>query len=217
MKTIFDIEQKQDSPEKMNAAEGLDSRFFVFANEINATVRKTAEAAVASVGLQLGWSNKEEHRLKQYGGAHIVSLLEVSIDAPWLLSATDQVYICIERYAPKKTVRCASYRNSAKYKPSGFRRAQLPAVACPNMILMTQPKMLLDFGQPHYFNIGGNIRARGASSKYHSGHDRAWVLLRLGIVIKHGNRVFESSKKATVQMLCVRSPADSLIRITYKI
>jgi hypothetical protein len=223
MSTVFDIEQKQDSPEKLAAVANIPERFYINAAEFNDTVRKAVEAAVENVQIDFSWSNKKEHTVKNYDGISSIQLLVMNFRAQWMLENTDQVWLLIDRYKSKRTV-----RTSAKFKQSGFKHGIYPDEQNPKRpseILITSKEMILDIGQSFYFHkitdTTSKIRTRGAGGKTHTGNDKmAWQYLQFRIKVKSGDQEFYSKPKGTILMICKRWQAtggESKTSISYKL
>lgn len=105
MNTIFDIEQKQDSPEKLAAVANIPERFYINADEFNDVTRNALQAAIENATIDFSWSNKPEHRKLNYEGVDIVQLLVMNFRSKWILDNTDEVWLLIDRYKPRRKVR----------------------------------------------------------------------------------------------------------------
>lgn len=103
--TIFDIEQKQDSAERLEAVQGIETKFVLFADEFNDVARKAVESAIENVQMDLSWSNKDEHRVQDWDGVDWTQLLVMNFRAQWMLDNTDEVWLMIDRYKMKRAVR----------------------------------------------------------------------------------------------------------------
>ena len=53
MSTVFDIEQKQDSAERLLAVADKEPRYILFADEFNKVARKTVESAIHNIELMI--------------------------------------------------------------------------------------------------------------------------------------------------------------------
>lgn len=220
--TVFDIEQKQNSPEKEAAIAGVPERFYVDDWELNAVIRKAIEAAVENVKIELFWSNKPEHIVHNINGISTIQQLVLRFHDEWMFQNTDEVVLLIDRYKAKRTV-----RTYGKYKGSGFKHGIYPDdenPKRPSEILINDKEMILKIGQPYYFqkiaNAHSKVRARGTGSKNHSGDDRAWQYLQFRIRVKKGSKFFYSKPLATIQMICNRWYNDGInqkINISYKL
>ena len=229
MDTIFDIEQKQNSQEMLDYASGKPTRLFLFADEFNDVALKALEAAVHDVKLDFSWSNKPEHRISTPDGVDFLQLLVMDFRAQWMLENTDQVWLLINRYKPKKENK---FDKRLKYKESGFKHAitnNLGKVQRPSEILISQKVMPLYFGQQYYFSpfnkaLFGDIKqnlpteikdvkglqnrierlgASGYGSKNKkSNGTKAWTYLQFSIKVVKGDNVFYSNPKAIIQMIC---------------
>ncbi|GEM_PF-5858097 len=238
MNTVFDIEQKQDSAEKLLAVADKETRYILFADEFNDVARKAVEAAIENVKLDFSWSNKPEHRVLNSNNIDILQLLVMNFRAEWMLDNTDEVWLLIDRYKSKRTV-----RTSGKFKQSGFKHSLFPDPNYPKRpseILITDKLTVLDFGQVYYFapitqsglpiktlakEDGGtepiditntNIKATGFGGKNNYDNRKAWVYFQFRLKVKKGDKVFYSNPKATIQMICQRIEGDK-ISISYKL
>ena len=96
MKTVFDIEQKQNSPEKEAAIVGVPERFYVDDWELNAVNRKALEAAIENVKVEFYWSDKPEHIRNNWNGVSKVQQLVLKFHDEWMLQNTDEVVLLID-------------------------------------------------------------------------------------------------------------------------
>lgn len=223
MNTIFDIEQKQDSPEKLAAVAGIPERFYINADEFNDVTRKAVESAIENVKVDFSWSNKPNHVVQNWNGISNVQQLVMNFNDVWMLENTDEVCLLIDRYKPKRTV-----RTSGKLKQSGFKHGMFPDYENPKRpseMVITDKETILKMGQPYYFHKIGNttskIRACGAGAKSHTDdNNRAWQYLQFRIRVKKGSKVYYSKPLATIQMICNRFYNDGDIQkisISYKL
>lgn len=223
MNTVFDIEQKQNSPEKEAAVVGVPEKFYVDDWELNAVNRKAVESAVENVKIELFWSNKPEHIAQNINGISTIQQLVLRFKDEWMLQNTDEVVLLIDRYKSKRTIRTSGN----KFKGSGFKHGIYPDEKNPKRpseILINDKEMILKIGQPYYFqkitDSDSRIRACGCGSKNHSGNDRAWHYLQFRIRVKKGSKVYFSKPLATLQMICNRWYNDGnnqKINISYKL
>ena len=236
MNTIFDIEQKQDSPEKLAAVAGIPERFYINADEFNDVTRSALQAAIENVKIDFTWSNKTEHRKLNWNNFDLVQLLVMNFRAEWMLQNTDEVWLLIDRYKSKKAVRNDGY----KFKQSGFKHSVYPDENYPKRpseILIKDKMTILNFGQVYYFHpinqpniealklaennkipisYNTNIRAAGFGGKNNYENRKAWVYFQFRIKVKKGDKVFYSNPKATIQMICQRIEGEK-ISISYKL
>lgn len=203
MDTIFDIEQKQNSQEMLDYANGKPTKFFLFADEFNDVARKALEAAVHDVKLDFSWSNKPEHRVFNYRNIDIVQLLVMDFRAEWMLQNTDEVWLLIDRYRPKRKL---DFATNVTKKQSGFKHGVHPDKKNPyrpSEILITAKNMILDIGQPFYFlemkDINSIITGSGCGSKNRN-ENNAWQYLQFRIKVKKGAKFFYSNVKATIKI-----------------
>ena len=221
--SVFDIEQKQDSAEKLLAVADKETKYILFADEFNDVARKAVEAAVENVKIELFWSNKPEHIVQNFAGISTVQQLILKFNDVWMLENTGEVTLLIDRYKPKRTV-----RTNGKFKGSGFKHGIYPDVENPKRpseILITEKETILKMGQPFYFHKivdpTSEIRTRGAGGKSHtSDKNRAWQYLQFRIRVKKGNKTYFSKPLATIQMICDRWYNDGnnqKISISYKL
>ena len=224
MNTVFDIEQKQDSAEKLAAVADKETKYILFAGEFNDVARKAVEAAVENVKIELFWSNKPEHTVQNFAGDSKVQQLVLKFHDEWILENTDEGCLLIDRYKAKRTVRTSE----SKFKGSGFKHGIFPDEKNPKRpseIVITDKETILKMGQPYYFHkivdTTSEIRTRGAGGKSHtSDKNRAWQYLQFRIRVKKGNKIFYSKPKATIQMICNRWFNDGVnqkISISYKL
>lgn len=223
MNTVFDIEQKQDSSEKLAAVADKEPKYILFADEFNDVARKAVESAVENVKIELFWSDKPEHIVQNFNGITTVKQLVLKFNDVWMLENTDEVTLLIDRYKPKRTV-----RTYGKFKGSGFKHGIFPDAQNPKRpseIMITEKETILKMGQPYYFhkiaNSFSQIRARGAGGKNHtSDYNRAWQYLQFRIRVKKGSKTYFSKPLATIQMICDRWYNDGetqKITISYKL
>ncbi len=241
MDTIFDIEQKQNSQEMLDYANGKPTRLFLFADEFNDVARKALEGAVNDVKLDFSWSNKPKHRISTPDGVDFLQLLVIDFRAQWMLENTDEVWLLINRYKPKKENK---YSKRLKYKESGFKHAIVDnsgKAQRPSEILISQKVTPLYFGQQYYFSpfnkaIFGDVKqklsteikkvkdlenrierigASGYGSKNKNFKNKAWVYLQFSIKVVKGDNVFYSNPKATIQMIC--HIENNGVHISYKL
>ncbi len=224
MNTVFDIEQKQNSPEKEAAVVGVPEKFYVDDWELNAVNRKAVESAVENVKIELFWSNKPEHIVQNFNGISTVQQLVLKFNDVWMLENTDEVCLLIDRYKSKRTVRTSE----SKFKGSGFKHGIFPDEQNPKRpseIVITDKETILKMGQPYYFHkivdTTSEIRTRGAGGKSHtSDKNRAWQYLQFRIRVKKGNKTYFSKPLETIQMICDRWYNDGdnqKISISYKL
>ena len=203
MNTIFDIEQKQNSQEMLDYAEGKPTKYFLFSDEFNDVARKALEGAVHDVKLDFSWSNKPEHRVFNYRNIDIVQLLVMDFRAEWMLQNTDEVWLLIDRYRPKRRL---DFAKNVTKKQSGFKHGVYPDDKNPNRpseILITSKNMVLDIGQPYYFmemkDVNSIITASGCGNKNRNDNN-AWQYLQFRIKVKKGEKFFYSNVKATIKI-----------------
>jgi hypothetical protein len=223
METIFDIKQKQDSPEKLEAVAGIPDRFYIRADEFNEVTHQAVQSAVENVKIDLFWSNKPEHIKQNFNGISTVQQLVLRFHDEWMLKNTDEVCLLIDRYKSKRTI-----RTGRKFKESGFKHNIFPDFQNPNRpseILIKTRETILKMGQPFYFhkieNTKSEIRTCGAGGKNHTlDKNRAWLYLGFRIRVKKGDKTYFSKSLATIQMICNRSYNDGKsqkISISYKL
>ena len=150
MNTVFDIEQKQDSAEKLLAVADKETKYILFADEFNDVARKAVESAIDNIGLEFSWSKKKNEFINNVNGIDTVYLLKMKMHESWILNEVDQVWLLIDRYKPKRTIRTSDN----KQKGSGFKHGIFPDPQNPKRpseILITDEEMILDFGQAFYF------------------------------------------------------------------
>lgn len=223
MNTVFDIEQKQDSAEKLAAVADKETKYILFAGEFNDVARKAVESAVENVKIELFWSNKPEHIVQNFAGVSKVQQLVLKFHDEWMLQNTDEVVLLIDRYKAKRTI-----RTSGKYKGSGFKHGIFPDEQNPKRpseIVITEKETILKMGQPFYFHkitdVNSEIKTCGAGAKNHTpDRNRAWQYLQFRIRVKKGNKTYFSKPLATIQMICDRWYNDGdnqKISISYKL
>jgi hypothetical protein len=219
MNTVFDIEQKQDSAEKMAAVAGKETKYILFAGEFNDVARKALEAAVENVKVDFSWSNKPEH-FSTVGDKTLnyiikTQLLVMNFRAQWMLDNTDEVWLLIDRYKPKRKVRV----NTNQLKNSGFKKAIYPDELNPNRpseLLIANSETILDFGQKDYFNIQPQkISSKGCRFFTFDGTTGAFQYLQFRIKVKKGDTFFFSKPKATLKMICKGNLNNAVI--SYKL
>lgn len=220
--TIFDVETKQDSPERLAAVANKPSNILLFAPEFNATVKESAQSAVDNISLQFSWSQKEGWYKTNVNGYKRVYLLNVKMFQSWVLDEVDKIEILIDRYRPKRTVR----KLDGKFKDSGFKHRVFPdpySSEKPSVIELTDREMLLDFGQEYYFKFSNvnnppAIKAIGYGQK-NSTKNRAWIILRFRLKVTVGDNVYYSKPKGVVEMIAdyTKTLNGDEYRIRYKL
>ena len=200
MSTVFDIEQKQNSPEKVAAVAEVPERFYVDDWELNAVNRKAVESAIHNIELDFSWSKFENQKQYNVNGINQVHLLRMQMKESWILDAADEVWLLIDRYKPKRTI-----RTSGKLKSSGFKHAIYPDPdnpKRPSEILITGKDMILDFGQAFYFKYSSDDAhtAIGYGNK-NLYQNRSWVYLRFRLKVIKGDKTYYSNSKGIIEML----------------
>jgi hypothetical protein len=205
MNTVFDIEQKQDTPEKLAAAAGKPTKNFLFANEFNDVARKAVESAVENCGLRLFWSNNPAARYK-VGGIDSVQKLKVTLDEDWIIKNTDAVYILIDRYRPKRKVRTGGSKPDS-WSFSGFKHDIFPNPAHPERpseIRIFEKSTFLDFKPENYFNPianwDGGFLPIGIGERFSRKGKKAFAILQFRLRVVKANKVFESTPKAVFKV-----------------
>lgn len=202
MNTVFDIEQKQDSAEKLLAVADKETKYILFAGEFNDVARKAVESAIDNIGLEFSWSKKKDEFINDVNGINMVYLLKMKMHESWILNEVDQVWLLIDRYKPKRTIRTSSN----KQKESGFKHGIFPDPQNPKRpseILITGEEMILNFGQAFYFQTpqfpDSEPLALGMGKKT-STKRRSWVYLRFRLKLIKGDKVFYSKPKGIIDM-----------------
>ena len=202
MNTVFDIEQKQDSAEKLAAVANKETKYILFAGEFNDVARKAVESAIDNIDLEFSWSKKKNEFINDVNGIDTVYLLKMKMHESWILNEVDQVWLLIDRYKPKRTVRTSNN----KQKKSGFKHGIFPDIQNPKRpseILITSEEMILDFGQAFYFQPptfpDSEPIALGMGKKNSTKH-RSWVYLRFRLKLVKGDKVFYSKPKGVIDM-----------------
>lgn len=222
MNTIFDIEQKQDSPEKLAAVAGIPERFYINADEFNDVTRSALESAIDNAEIDFSWSNKPQHQQHNFNNINTIQLLVMDFKESWMLSATDEIWLLIDRYKPKRVVD----GSKGKLKASGFKHDIYPDYnnpKRPSEIKITAKEMILNLGQAFYFqNVTSHsvLRAKGFGGRntiYNN--NRAWVYLQFRIRVKKGDKIFYSTPKKTIKMMLTRQNVGggTYTTISYKI
>jgi hypothetical protein len=202
MNTVFDIGQKQNSPEKEAAIAGVPEKFYVDDWELNAVNRKAVESAIDNIALEFSWSKKAHEYLNGINGIDTVNLLKMKMDESWILNEVDQVWLLIDRYKPKRTVRTSTN----KQKGSGFKHGIFPDPQNPKRpseVLITSDEMLLKFGQEFYFQTPITPESQPVAlgmGKKSSTKRRSWVYLRFRLKLIKGDKVFYSKPKGIIDM-----------------
>ncbi len=200
MSTVFDIEQKQDSAERLLAVADKEPRYILFADEFNKVARKTVESAIHNIELDFSWSKFKNQKQYNVNGIKQVHLLRMQMKESWILDAADEVWLLIDRYKPKRTI-----RTSGKLKSSGFKHAIYPDPdnpKRPSEILITGKDMILDFGQAFYFKYSSDYvhTAIGYGNK-NLYQNRSWVYLRFRLKVRKGDKTYYSNSKGVIEML----------------
>ena len=201
MNTVFDIEQKQDSAEKLLAVADKETKYILFADEFNDVARKAVESAIHNIELDFSWSNFKNQKQYNVNGIKQVHLLRMQLKEGWILEAADEVWLLIDRYKPKRTIRTGGI----KLKSSGFKHAIYPDPdnpKRPSEILITGKDMILDFGQAFYFKYSSDYvhTAIGYGNK-NLYQNRSWVYLRFRLKVRKGDKTYYSNSKGVIEML----------------
>ena len=201
MNTVFDIEQKQDSAEKLLAVADKETKYILFADEFNDVARKAVEAAIHNIELDFSWSKFGNQKLYNVNGINQVHLLRMQLKEDWILEAADEVWLLIDRYKPKRTIRTGGI----KLKSSGFKHAIYPDPdnpKRPSEILITGKDMILDFGQAFYFRNVNEFESLALGYGTKNNHaNRSWVYLRFRIKVKKGDKTYYSNSKGELEMI----------------
>lgn len=223
MNTIFNIETKEDSPERLEAVANKPHNNILFANEFNATVKEAAQSAIDNMSLDFSWAKREGWYKNNTEGFKRIYLLNVKIYESWILDEADKVELLIDRYRPKRTIR----KLEGKFNPSGFKHRIYPDTGDPkrpSVIELTLRETILDFGQEFYFKLNQDnqpwlIKAVGYGMKNRRGN-RAWVMFRFRLKVTVGDKVYYSKPKGIVEMVAeynkTLSGGDEY-RISYKL
>lgn len=200
MSTVFDIEQKQDSAERLLAVADKEPRYILFADEFNKVARKTVESAIHNIELDFSWSKFKNQKQYNVNGIKQVHLLRMQMKESWILEAADEVWLLIDRYKPKRTIKALG-----KLKSSGFKHAIYPDPdnpKRPSEILITGKDMILDFGQAFYFKYSSDDAhtAIGYGNK-NLYKNRSWVYLRFRLKVIKGDKTYYSNSKGVIEML----------------
>ena len=86
MSTVFDIEQKQDSAERLLAVADKETKYILFADEFNDVARKAVESAIDNIGLEFSWSKKKNEFINNVNGIDTVYLLKMKMHESWILN-----------------------------------------------------------------------------------------------------------------------------------
>ena len=201
MNTVFDIEQKQDSAEKLLAVADKETKYILFADEFNDVARKAVESAIHNIELDFSWSNFKNQKQYNVNGIKQVHLLRMQLKEDWILEAADEVWLLIDRYKPKRTIR----NGGIKLKSSGFKHAIYPDPdnpKRPSEILITGKDMILDFGQAFYFRNVNEFESLALGYGTKNNHaNRSWVYLRFRIKVKKGDKTYYSNSKGVLEMI----------------
>jgi hypothetical protein len=221
MNTIFDIEQKQDTPEKLAAAAGKPTKHFLFAGEFNLMTDTMIQQVIDLTALDLHWVEKQQRLV--YGldanGQSIlkgkVNLLGVSIKNHDLFNAPSVVKLFIDRYRPKRHV-----KNHTDVRSSGFKHPENQSAVLPNRkseIVLKSHHSYIDFGQELYFKtLGTTPRATGLGDSNTSfGGHQALCYLQFRLQVTINNKVYNSKPLSVLKMLMQTKP-DKTFVISYK-
>lgn len=223
MNTIFDIEQKQDSPEKLAAVANKETKYILFANEFNDVARKAVESAIDNFSVDFTWSQKPGHVLHKVNGINDVQLLTVKFYEDWFFNEVDKVELLIDRYRPKRIIR----KYLQRFKPSGFKHEIMignpsPEKARVSSVVLSGRETLVNFGQAFYFRAPNNINeapiVKGFGQKNRE-YNRAWVYLRFRLRITKGQKVYYSKPKGIIEMSVQLVPIENQIKrkLSYKL
>ena len=205
MNTVFDIEQKQDSAERLLAVADKEPRYILFADEFNKVARKTVESAIHNIELDFSWSKFKNQKQYNVNGIKQVHLLRMQIKESWILDAADEVWLLIDRYKPKRTIRTSNFYYGKRLKSSGFKHAIYPDPdnpKRPSEILITGKDMILDFGQAFYFKNANQFESLALGYGNKNNHaNRSWVYIRFRIKVKKGDKTYYSNSKGVLEMI----------------
>ncbi len=152
MSTIFNIEQKQDSAEKLLAVADKEKKYILFAPEFNTTVDQVLQNTIDNINIDFYW-NKPDMVLLD--GDNIKKhLLGIKINNE-VIFANGEVYLFIDRYKPKRVIRTTTTDTHIySIKTSGFKHPVNASKYYPKRqteIRLNSANEMLDFGQEYFF------------------------------------------------------------------
>ena len=106
--SIFNLEKKEDSQERLEAVEGIDTKLVLFAPEFNCVKSAAIQAALNAIKVDFSWSNHKDHVLLNHNGIDTIQLLVMDVHSEELFQNATEITLLIERYKGKKRERCKS-------------------------------------------------------------------------------------------------------------
>ena len=150
LSTIFTIEQKQDSAEKLLAVADKETKYILFAPEFNTAVDQVVQNTIDSINIDFYWNRPDMVNLfidKYFTIKKHLLGIKINNEA---IFANGQVYLFIDRYKPKRVIRSSE----GKIKKSGYKHPIHASEDYPQRqteILLNSTNQMLDFGQEFFF------------------------------------------------------------------
>jgi hypothetical protein len=223
MNTVFDIEQKQDSPEKLAAAAGKPTANFLFATEFNMMTKTMKQLVIDTIELDLYWMEKQQRSILDTSSnidpAPVigkVNLLGVSIKNHDFFAPGIEVKLFIDRYRPKRNVEFHTDVRSAGYKHPENQSTDYPERL--SEIVLKTFNSFVDFGQEFYFKIAGAVpRASGFGIKKTSRRlCQAVCHLQFRLQITIDGKIYNSKPLTKLNMVIQKESIKTPFVISYK-
>jgi hypothetical protein len=230
--SIFNIEQKENTPEMLANADGKPTKNFQFAEEFNSLVDASIQSKLDNVKIDFYWSDKPDSFLLNIGFIEKIQKLKFRISDLDFFKANSSVSILIERYRKKRQKRTIVRLNPNpnfpalnQWSTSGFRSQLDNEVAVngrPTELPILSTTKVLDIAQEKYFAFDNSrIRATGMGRQNRIGN-RASVYLQFRLKVIKNDKIYISKPLQTLQMICKYDNAQNInpstpIRISYKL
>lgn len=221
--SIFNLENKVDSADKIATVAGLPRNNFWWANEHNEIRDKAIQSALDNTHIAFTWSNLADEIKENVGFINKVHLLKMTLENDEALQNASEIYLLIKRYRPSRKQRTAQ-RNvidpkdesiivssgTEILKPSGYRTAGVasPLIDRPNEMRIHSRKEVFDFKLENFFHLDDKrtpnyIRANGFSNQSPNG-DRAYIKLEFKIKAVFNDKIYYSKPLRELQVNCQR-------------
>lgn len=228
--SIFNLEKKVDSKDKIATVAGLPHNNFWWADEHNEIIKKAIQTTLDNTVVAFTWS-KNINEIKSVGFIDKINLLKMSLENNEALQNASEISILIKRYRPARTQRTSKrYPEELGGKPidgpviynsSGYRTpspiSTKPEHARPSEIKIKNRKEILDFKFENYFKKveGSNIHATGMKKQRKDG-TRAFIYIEFKIKAIFKKQVYYSRPLQNMQVICALNNDRKNISLSFK-
>lgn len=227
--SIFNLENKVDSADKIATVAGLPHNNFWWANEHNEMRDKAIQSALDNTHIAFSWSNLSTEIKENVGFIDKVHLLKMTLENNEALQNASEIYLLTKRYRPARKQRTSNrntidpkdesitvYPGTEILKPSGYRTAGAPSdlVDRPNELRIHNRKEVFDFKFENFFRQDARpfpsiLRATGFKRQTKNG-DRAYVKFQFIIKAVFNDKIYYSKPLREIQVICARSKNNSI-------